>query len=190
MISSQKRLPGTVYFEFEDDAYGKSSKIFKKIVKLQMSDDPTKSEVISLENSARGFCLISSVYDNCKMHGLYLLSVRKFVSTFMKDFEDNVDILRGGSFHLSTASFSIIIKWIENDRSNMILNEGVSLTPAEYANWEILEAWIKLQTVNISVDFQLYYFKECEGEITTKPFYCARELTSTVHIQKHQRCIL
>ena len=46
----------------------------------------------------------------------------------------------------------------------MILNEGVSLTPAEYANWEILEAWIKLQSFNMSVDFQLYYFKEVRGE--------------------------
>ena len=141
------------------------------MVKLQISDDSTKSEIISLENSARGFCLIAAVYDYCKLHDLYSLSVRQFVSTFMKDFENNVDILKGGSFNLSGESFAIVTEWIKNDRSTMILTEGVSLRPSEYANWEILEVWIKLQTMNMTVDFQLYYFKEVRGEGKRKIYY-------------------
>ena len=164
MSTLSTRLPGSVCFELDDDSNGKSYKIFKKLVKLQMSDDPTKSEIITLENSARGFCMIAAVYDYCKLHGLYALSVRQFVSTFMKDFINNLDILKSSSINLSFKSFAIVTEWIKNDRSTMILTEGVSLGPSEYANWEILEAWIKIQTMNMTVDFQLYYFKEVRGE--------------------------
>jgi hypothetical protein len=111
-----------------------------------------RSDVLTLENEGKGYCLI-----NAFLQGFYSDAGRlsdkerdQMISDAMKLVVDNEEVARE---RLSQTSLCTIGTWYDKYQSPL---QGIALKKGEFWNHEILEFYIEIAQLKV----QLYYFRE------------------------------